>query len=195
MIKVGVTGGIGSGKSTVCKFFENIGIAVYYSDSSARWLMQNDNSLIEALVDSFGKDCYTESGELNKVFLSEKVFSNFEMLKKLNSIVHPAVLRDFNLWSESQTSRYVIIESAILLDIGWQIHLDKVVSVVCDIDIRINRVVNRDKVARDEVERRISSQIPDELRAELSDFLIVCNDIELVIPQVLEIDNVIDLGR
>lgn len=189
MIKIGVTGGIGSGKSTVCEFFEYLGISIYYSDFRAKMLMENNEELQLVLISAFSSNCYNSDGTLNRNYLSKEVFSDIDKLKLLNSIVHPFVLRDFMEWSDIQKSRYVIIESAILFDIGWEVYVDKTISVLADVEIRINRVKKRDGSSREEIIRKISSQISDEQRVLSSDYIIYCNDKESVINQILETDK------
>ncbi len=188
MLKLAVTGGIGSGKTTVCKYFEYIDISVYYSDYQAKVLMNTDQALQNKLIAEFGADCYID-GVLNREFLSKKVFSNKESLTKLNAIVHPAVLEDFNQWAESQTSKYVIIESAILFDIGWEKHVDKVLCVVADEQIRIERTIKRDRTTRENVERIISNQMGDKIKIEKSDYVVLCDDKKLLIKQINIIDK------
>lgn len=191
MIKVGVTGGIGSGKSTVCQFFEYLGISVYYSDSRARLLMENSDELRSFLVDAFSSECYTLDGKLNKDYLSKEVFYDKKKLQLLNSIVHPLVLKDFLKWAEVQKSRYVIIESAILFDIGWQVYVDKTISVFAGVETRINRIKKRDGSSREDIECRISNQMTDNQRIVLSDYIVYCDDKESIINQILEIDKII----
>lgn len=189
MIIIGVTGGIGSGKSTVCKFFENIGISVFNTDYSAKMLISSSTEIRGRLVDCFGEELYMQSGDLNKDFISREIFSNPFRLNQLNELVHPAVLDKFNSWIAKQTSRYVIIESAILLDAGWQKYVDKVITVVCDVEKRVDRVVRRGGMTRELIERILLSQMADEERISMSDFIIDCSDKELIIPQILEIDK------
>ena len=188
MLKLAVTGGIGSGKTTVCKYFEYIGIAVYYSDDNAKHLMNDSIELRNELIAEFGDNCYVD-GVLNRDFLSKKVFSNKDNLLKLNSIVHPAILSDFNKWADCQTSKYIIIESAILLDIGWDKYVDKILTVVSDEHIRIARTMRRDNATRERVEQIIASQMSDQVRISKSDYVIECNDKILLIPKINRIND------
>lgn len=189
---VAVTGGIGSGKSVACEFFEHLGIPIYYSDFEAKRLMNGCVQLRDKLIDTFSSECYCpQTGRINSKFLAKEVFSNKEKLALLNSIVHPAILADFRSWTYSHNTPYVIMESAILLDIGWRKNVDIVISVVCDEQIRIDRVIKRDGVTADMVEARIRNQMTDLQRISLSDYVVKCNDCELIIPQILLIDNIL----
>jgi dephospho-CoA kinase len=172
MYKVGITGGIGSGKSTVTRMLEGMGVAVYLSDDRAKELMAHDGSLREKLIARFGKDTYVD-GELNRRYLSERVFSNSEELAALNAIVHPAVMDDFDVWAEKQESPYVVIESAILFEAGLDGMVDCVVSVLAPRELRIERAMARDGVAREDVERRIANQMSDDERTNRSKYAIV----------------------
>ncbi|MBQ2019118.1 MAG: dephospho-CoA kinase, partial [Alistipes sp.] len=129
MYKIGVTGGIGSGKSTVCELLRDRGVAVYDSDSRAKQLMAESEALREQLIAAFGAECYNAEG-LNRAFLASKVFGNEEALQQLNSIVHPAVRADFQTWAELQSSPYVVLESAILFEAGFETEVDATLAVM-----------------------------------------------------------------
>ena len=172
MYKVGVTGGIGSGKSTVTRMLESMGVAVYLSDDRAKELMAHDGALRERIAARFGADAYVD-GELNRRYLSERVFSNGEELAALNAIVHPAVMDDFDRWAEEQESPYVVIESAILFEAGLEGRVDCVVSVLAPRELRIERAMARDGVVREDVERRIANQMSDDERTNRSKYAIV----------------------
>lgn len=172
MYKVGITGGIGSGKSTVTRMLESMGVAVYLSDDRAKELMAHDGALRERIAARFGADAYVD-GELNRRYLSERVFSNGEELAALNAIVHPAVMDDFDRWAEEQESPYVVIESAILFEAGLEGRVDCVVSVLAPRELRIERAMARDGVVREDVERRIANQMSDDERTNRSKYAIV----------------------
>ena len=172
MYKVGITGGIGSGKSTVTRMLECMGVAVYIADDRAKALMRDDERLRCELVARFGDDAYV-GGMLNRSYLAERVFSNATELAALNAIVHPAVMRDFDAWAEEQTSPYVVIESAILFEAGLDSRVDCVVSVLAPEELRIERAMQRDGATRKEIERRIANQISDDERADRSKYAIV----------------------
>lgn len=168
---VGITGGIGSGKSTAAKFFEELGIPVYNSDTRAK-IIQNENSEVKVkIIKAFGEDSYNEYG-LNKPYLSKQVFQNNEKLNILNSIVHPAVFQDFENWKKAQKSDIVMKEAAILIESGSYKDCDVVISVVVDLETRIARTVERDGLSREEILARINNQISDEERIAKSDFII-----------------------
>ena len=167
----GITGGIGSGKSTAAKFFEELGIPVYNSDTRAKTI-QNENSEVKVkIIAAFGEEAYNENG-LNKPFISKQVFQNNEKLKLLNSIVHPAVFQDFENWKKAQKSDIVMKEAAILIESGSYKDCDVVISVVVDIETRIARTIERDGLSREEIRARINNQISDEERIAKSDFII-----------------------
>lgn len=167
----GITGGIGSGKSTAAKIFEELGIPVYNSDTRAKTI-QNENSEVKVkIIAAFGEEAYNENG-LNKPYLSKQVFQNNEKLKLLNSIVHPAVFQDFEDWKKAQKSDIVMKEAAILIESGSYKDCDVVISVVVDIETRIARTIKRDGLSREEILARINNQISDEERIAKSDFII-----------------------
>lgn len=161
MYKVGITGGIGSGKSTLCELLASFGVPLYDSDSRARALMNSSDALREALCREFGEACYTPDG-LDRAFLASQVFGCSEALHRLNSIVHPAVKADFCRWAADQSGDYVILESAILFESGFDDVVDTTVAVLAPLEERLRRVVERDGVDRDTVLRRISHQLSDD---------------------------------
>ena len=168
---VGITGGIGSGKSTAAKFFEELGIPVYNSDTRAK-LIQNENTEVKAkIIAAFGEEAYDENG-LNKAYLSKQVFQDNEKLKVLNSIVHPAVFKDFEAWKIAQQTPIVMKEAAILIESGSYKDCDMVISVMVDIEKRIARTMERDGLTREDILARINHQITDEERIAKSDVII-----------------------
>lgn len=185
---VGITGGIGSGKSTVCRFFQLLGIPVYAADDRAKWLMGHDSELKSQISEAFGSESFLPDGTVNRAYLAEKVFSDPEKVKKINSLVHPAVGRDFKCWAEKQTAPYLIKEAALLFESGSAKELDVVINVSSPLKIRVARVLMRDP-HRDEaqVNHIINQQMPDEEKNELADFVIKNSENKLIIPQILEI--------
>lgn len=171
MIRVGLTGGIGSGKSTIAKFFNDLGIPVYQSDIRAKVLMESMPYLIEKITELFGKAAYSH-GVLNRKFLSEQVFSNPEKLEALNKLVHPVVREDFRVWSEQQNAPYVIQEAAILFETGGNRTLDFTILVTAPQIDREQRVMMRDALSREAVQARIQNQWPDSQKIPLADFII-----------------------
>ena len=188
MIQVGITGGIGSGKSTISRIFSNLGIPVYNSDIEAKRISNTDPEVIAQITQEFGSESYTLDG-LNREFLAKQVFQNTEKLEILNGIIHPAVGKDYSNWVKAQQGKanYVLKEAAILFESGAYRGLDRVILVSAPVDQRINRVVNRDKVAKEEVMRRIKNQWNDEKKKELSQFEIQNANESVVLPQVLAI--------
>ena len=177
MYKVGLTGGIGSGKSTVAELMRDRGIAVYDSDSRAKALMAGAEALRQALIAEFGAECYTAEG-LNRPWLAQRVFSNEAELARLNAIVHPAVMRDFATWAEAQEGNYVVLESAILLEAGLEGHVDVVVAVMAPQELRLERAMQRDGASREQIEERMRNQMSDEERTERAKYAIVNIDLE-----------------
>ena len=162
MMRVGVTGGIGSGKSTVCELFAQQGVAVYDCDSEAKRLMAEDEAVRSAIVEAFGEEAYA-GGELNRQFLAEKVFGSEEQLSKLNAIVHPAVREDFARWCADHSSEaYVMMESAILFDAGFESEVDMTLAVLAPRELRVMRVCNRNGMTPEQVEQRIALQMSDD---------------------------------
>jgi len=188
-LSIGLTGGIGSGKTLVADFFKLLGIPVYISDWEAKNLMQTNNSIRNDLIKAFGSRVYFESGELNRTELAKIIFNNKEALKKVNAIVHPEVRLHYKEWCVKHAdSSYVIQESAILFDTGLYKNFDKIITVTADKDIRINRVVERDSCTKESVLERMSKQISEEEKITKSDFVIYNNN-ELIIPQILRIHD------
>jgi len=185
-LKVGITGGMGSGKSTVARVFEVLGIPVYYADDAAKRLMNEDESLKEQLQQLFGEETYA-GGTLNRKYLSSLVFNNEEKLILLNSIVHPITLRDAESWMQQQNSPYAIKEAALIFESGAQKQLDYVIGVHAPAPLRIQRVIKRDHITREEVKARMEKQIDEAIKMRLCDYVITNDEQELVIPQVLKI--------
>lgn len=177
MYKVGITGGIGSGKSTVCRMLVERGAALYDADSKAKELMSTSEALRKALVDNFGREVFNSEG-LNRAYLAERVFNDAEQLRLLNSIVHPAVIADFEAWAEEQNSHYVLFESAILFEAGLSDRVDVVVAVMAPESLRVERVMARDGHSREQVMARINNQMSDDERSDRSKYSIVNIDVE-----------------
>lgn len=161
MYKVGITGGIGSGKSTVCRLFEQNGIAVYDSDARAKALMAEDATLREQLVEAFGAECYNEQG-LNRAYLAGRVFGDEVELQRLNGIVHPAVKDDFRRWADAQRGAYVVLESAILFESGFDAEVDTTLAVMAPMEERLRRTAERDGTDMEAIKRRMEHQLSDD---------------------------------
>lgn len=185
---VGLTGGIGSGKTTVAKMFNKLGVPIYVSDIEAKRIMITNDNVISRIQKLLGNDAYI-NGELNRAFIASKVFDKKELLEQLNKIVHPAVKEDFIQWSKAQETDYVIKESAILFESGSAADCDLVITVTAPMEERINRVVERDNASREEIKKRIENQISDEEKITRSDYVI--NNILMTetIAQVKNINN------
>ncbi|MBL4578166.1 MAG: dephospho-CoA kinase [Flavobacteriales bacterium] len=187
MHKVGITGGIGSGKSTICKVFLQLGVPVYNADTRGKELLRINNAVKEQVIAVFGTETYLEDGSVNRNFLSQRVFTDPAALEKLNGIVHPAVRLDFEEWVGQQESSYVLKEAAILVETGAYKELDTLIVVEADVDSRVKRVMERDQVGENKVLERVKAQITDEKRRTHADHIIDNNDDQLVIPQILAI--------
>jgi dephospho-CoA kinase len=186
VLSVGLTGGIGSGKTTVAHVFETLGIPVYYADTEAKRIMNEDADLKDAIIKNFGSASYKNS-ELDRAYLSQIVFNDSYKLDVLNSLVHPATIRDADLWMKNQNSPYVIKEAALLFESGAAGHLDYVIGVYAPSEMRIKRVMQRDGVSREEILKRIKSQMDENIKMKLCDFVITNDESELVVSQVLKI--------
>lgn len=188
MLKIGLTGGIGSGKTTVAKVFKQLGIPVYASDDRAKALMMEDVALRSALGLQFGEKTFLD-GVLNRSYIASVVFSNKKALEQLNDLVHPAVEADFLAWCDVQTSLYVIKEAAILIESGGYKRLDQVVLVEASEDLKINRVLKRDGVHRDHVLARMNQQWSDVQKKAHVQHIISNNGTSSVLEQVLKLHD------
>ena len=183
---VGITGGIGSGKSTVCKLFSLLGVPIYTADERAKWLMNHDSQVKEKILASFGAESYSPNGELNRGYLAETVFSNPEKIAVLNALVHPAVGKDFAEWVSQQKAPYLLKEAALLFETDAAKELDFVINVSSPLRVRMARVLLRDPQRTEEqVNQIINQQLPDEEKNELADFSIKNTDNKLLLPQVI----------
>ena len=186
MLKVGITGGIGTGKSTVSQMFAAKGIAVYDSDLRAKTIMLDNEQLVGELKNEFGEKVYV-NGQLNRSFLAKIVFDSKNKLAKLNSIVHPYVANDFSSWLLNQNSKFILKEAAILFEASSYKNLDYVICVTAKLQERINRVMQRDEVDSNSVEKRISMQMSQIEKEKLSDFIIFNSNDNLVLPQIIKV--------
>jgi dephospho-CoA kinase len=186
MIKVGLTGGIGSGKSTAAKVFEVLGIPVYYADDAAKRLMNEDEELKQKIKSQFGESVYTNEG-LNKKELANIVFNAPEKLEILNSLVHPATLKDAERWMQKNATPYCIKEAALIFESGAQQNLDYVIGVTAPAPLRILRTIQRDGITRDEVIARMDKQMDDTIKMKLCDFVIKNDEQEMLLPQILNL--------
>lgn len=188
-VKVGITGGIGSGKSTVCKVFRKLGIPVFEADSVAKQLMNTDESIRYGLVDLFGKGVYTPEGLVDRKKLASLIFNNDIQLQKVNELVHPVVRTEFLKWAEEQAVPYVIQEAAILFESGFYKMMDFTILVSAPEEERLVRVMKRDKSTAEQVRERMRKQWSDDERRKLASVEIKNAENDLIIPQIIEIDK------
>ncbi len=195
MYKIGLTGGIGSGKTTLARMFELLQIPIYYSDTRAKLLMVNHQGLKTDLINLLGNDVYLLSGQINKSYISSLIFQDNTLLSKVNSIVHPIVDKDFlEFCRKYQSVSYIIKESAILFETGLYKRLDKTILVTASETDRIERVKARDITDSNSIKDRISKQWKDSDKIKLADFIIKNNNQNFVIPQILKIHKQITIN-
>ena len=186
MRSVGVTGGIGSGKSIVCKVLETLGYPVFYADAEAKASMQQDAQLREGIISLLGSEAY-EGSEVNRAFIAKRIFGDDALRIAMNALVHPAVFRAYDQWVSVQSAPLVFNESALMFETGSYKRFDATILVTADKDIRIRRVMERDSVTEAQVLARMEKQWSDEAKKALSTAVIVNNPDVLVIPQVLKV--------
>lgn len=188
---IGVTGGIGSGKSMVCRLFECLDVPIYYADSRAKWLTNNDPEIREKVVALLGNEAYDSAGQYNTRFVASSVFQNEPLLKELNAIIHPVVLRDTKVWVAQQAGApYVVKEAAIMAKAGQSNAVDYVVVVEAPVELRIQRILQRDKRTEQEIRAIIERQVSDESRREIADYVVNNDDGSELIPQVLHLHEI-----
>lgn len=185
-MKLGITGGIGSGKTSVCRVFSILGIPVFSADPEAQEIMNRDESVIRGINDIAGKNLYP-AGRLDRMKLAELIFNDPEVLQKVNALVHPVVFSNFNRWAEMQDSPYVIMEAAILFESGASALVDRIATVFAPLEERISRVTRRNRLTREQVMDRIRNQMDDETRIKMSDYVINNSENEMIIPVILQI--------
>ncbi len=187
MLTVGITGGIGSGKTTVCNLFAMLRVPIYNADDSAKWLMQHDKVLIRKVKKLFGDNLYDSQDQLDRKQLASIVFNDAAALSALEKLVHPVVLRHSAKWVKKQNAPYVLKESALLFESGSYKEMDKIIVVYASEYVRIKRVQKRDNSKTEDIKARISKQLPDAYKISRADFLINNDGRLLLIPQVLDI--------
>lgn len=193
-LRIGITGGIGSGKSTVAKVFEVLGIPVYYADEAAKRIMNEDEQLKQQIIQHFGANAYKDN-QLDRKYIAGQVFDNKEKLNLLNSLVHPATIRDGEDWMRKQTAPYAIKEAALIFESGTQDQLDYVIGVSAPAPLRLLRAMKRDGSTRDQVLARMSKQIQEVIKIRLCDFVIYNDEQQAVVPQVTKLhDHLIGLS-
>ncbi len=188
MLRIGLTGGIGSGKSTVARILETLGIPVYYADDAAKQIMNTDEGLKQEIRKHFGDASYVDD-RLDRKYLAGIVFKNAEKLELLNSLIHPVTIRHSEDWFSRQQAPYAVREAALLFESGASARLDFIIGVYAPQALRIQRVIKRDGLSVEEIKSRMSRQINEEMKMKLCDAVIRNDEQELVIPQVLEVDE------
>jgi len=186
MLKIGLTGGIGSGKSTVAKVFETLGIPVYYADDRAKSIMNEDGPLRQQIIHHFGEASYANE-QLNRAYIAAQVFNNSEKLSLLNSIVHPVTIADAEKWMLQQRTPYAIKEAALIFEANADKQLDHVIGVTAPFDLRLKRVMERDGISPEKVQERMDKQMDEAEKMKRCDFIIYNDEKQLLIPQVLEL--------
>ena len=188
MLKIGITGNIGGGKTTVSKIFEVLGVPVFYADDAAKQVMVTDKELIDGLKSTFSEEAYFDDGTLNRKHIASIVFNDNAELAKLNALVHPAVFRAFDAWVlQAKGVPYVMKEAALLFESTSYKMCDYSIMVTAPLEMRIQRVIKRDGFSRAEIESRDAKQFSEEKKIQLADYVIRNDDTELVIPQVLKL--------
>ncbi|MGF7139224.1 dephospho-CoA kinase [Roseimarinus sediminis] len=187
MIKVAVTGGIGSGKTTVCEVFKQLGIPVFNADEAAKQLMHTDKKIISGIKKLLGNESYSAKGILERALVAQKIFNNPSLLKQMNALVHPAVREAFQKWAKQQMAPYVIQEVAILFENHQETSFDFIIAVTAPLEVKLKRVMERDQVDRQKVMERMKNQLPDEYKTEKSHFVIVNDGDTLLLPQIIKI--------
>lgn len=191
-LKVGITGGIGAGKSTVCRVFKALGIPIYDADSRAKNITVTNMDLMAEIKAQFGEASYLESGELNRVFLAQTVFNNPDKLQILNGLIHPKMREDSQNWIQEHEGKfpYLIKEAALLFEAGSYKDLDKIITVSAPLDVRIQRTLARDSHRqKSDVEAIIAKQMPQEEKEKRADFIIWNDGKQFIIPQVLKLHH------
>lgn len=190
LLRVGLTGGIGSGKSTVARLLEMMGAAVYVADDRAKELMKNDIQLKEEIIHLLGPEAYLSNGTVNRPYIAARVFGHPDRLALLNAAVHPAVARDFQSWVQSlettvQRPTYAVEEAAVLIESGAWKTMDVIVAVTAPVEVRLRRVMQRDGATREMTMQRIEAQLDESTRLQYAQYIVTADDVQLLIPQVV----------
>lgn len=196
-LQIGITGGIGSGKSLICKIFQQLGVPIYDADSHAKELMTTDGILVNDIKKEFGDLSYHSDGSLNRIFLAGNVFNDQKRLDTLNKLVHPRVARDYQKWMQAHSDiSYVIKEAALLFESGSFASLDKIIVVDAPLDMRIKRVLARDPHRTvEQIKGIVEKQMPEAEKLKRADFIIVNDESQPVIPQVLKLHQIFSVHK
>jgi dephospho-CoA kinase len=191
MLKVGITGGIGSGKSTVCNLFRNLGVPIFSSDEIGRSILNNNEEVKQKVIILFGRDMYQNDGTIDRFRMGKLVFSDPQALEQISKIVHPLVQEQFELFCiKNESHSYILKEAAILFESGYFHDLNKIINVSAPKEERIKRVIERDKGIKEDVLKRMRFQYSDEERNKLADFILLNEDKEEILPQVMELHEI-----
>ena len=186
-MKIGITGGMGSGKSFVCSIIENLGYPIFYSDKEAKWLMENNASLIAEIKKIVGNNAYTNN-KINKEEIRKYIFDSAENRKKLNEIVHPAVAQHFDHWAQQfKYNSLLFNESALLIETGSYKRFDKIILITASQDVKIKRLIQRENVSKEEIRLRMNSQLSDEVKKDHADYIIENNETDFLLPKIFTI--------
>lgn len=194
MLKIGITGGIGTGKTFVCKIFKTLGVPIYDADSAAKHLVESDDRIKASIIEHFGSDSYTADGKYNRSYIKEIVFKNSSAKALLESIIHPPVFKDSNNWFEkvdAEGFQYAIKEAGILYESNSYLDLDKIIVVDAPLEIRMKRIMNRDHISEDEALIKINIQWPQEEKVKRGDYIIQNDGLHTVIPQVYALHHIL----
>lgn len=195
MLKIGLTGGIGSGKSTVAQVFEILGIPVYYADAAAKRVMNENRALKAQVIQHFGEASY-ENNQLNRAHIAAQVFNNKQKLDLLNSIVHPVTIADAETWMQQQHTPYALKEAALIFEANANKQLDYVIGITAPVDLRLKRVMERDHISPEKVQERMDKQMNEEEKMKRCDFIIYNDERQLLIPQVVALhERLIAFGK
>ncbi len=189
MYRVGITGGIGSGKSIICNIFKSLGIPVFTADIEASILINSDEKIAKQLIAKFGKDIYIYEGMINRKKLATVMFQDTKAMEFVNTIVHPSVMKEYNNWCKKQCTPYIIFETAILFESGISKSVDTIIAVSSPLPLRLNRIMKRDKITEHEIMARVNNQMADEEKQKRSQHIIYNDEQQLVIPQVIRLHN------
>lgn len=182
MLKIGLTGGLGSGKTTVSKIFASLGVPIFYADDIAKSIMNENQALRKEIINLFGKEAYTE--KLNRKHIADIVFKNAFKLEQLNALVHPLTIAAADKWMHGQTTAYIIKEAALMFEAGAAANLDYIIGVYAPQNLRITRVMKRDNSTKEQALERINNQIDETIKMKLCDFVIVNDEQQAVLPQI-----------
>lgn len=189
MLKIGITGNIGSGKTLICTIFKHLGISVFNADEEAKKIITNNNDVKEKLILILGKDSYSAEGVPDKKYIANQIFNDKNKLQQMNDIVHPATVKLFSDWVKMQTSQYVILESAILFESNVKDITDKIIVVSAPEPLRIKRVAERDGLSMEQIKERMNNQLDEKIKIAQADFVIKNDEQELLLPQVINIHD------